>query len=147
MTDLEHRLADLAEDRVDALPAAAVMARGVQLRRARASLRALLAVTVLLVASAIVGLATLFLTRAVIDDALPTRDIRLLLLLVGAMVLVNVATAAFVFPATSDWKVYAEAKGTLVLTKGVRQFKVGFVTATGSKAYLNLDRLTLVKTK
>jgi ATP-binding cassette subfamily B protein len=55
----------------------------------------LLAVTVLLVASAIVGLATPFLTRAVIDDALPARDIRLLLLLVAAMVLVNVATAAF----------------------------------------------------
>ncbi len=55
----------------------------------------ILAVMALLVVSSLVGLATPFLTRAVIDDALPAADLHLLLLLVGAMVLVAVATSMF----------------------------------------------------
>ncbi len=43
-------------------------------------------VVVLLVASAVIGLVPPFLTRTVIDDALPHRDIHLLLLAIGAMV-------------------------------------------------------------
>jgi ATP-binding cassette subfamily B protein len=54
-----------------------------------------LAVMMLLVISALVGLATPFLTRAAIDDALPARDVELLLLIVAAMVLVTVATSIF----------------------------------------------------
>ena len=55
----------------------------------------ILAVMALLVVSSLVGLATPFLTRAVIDDALPAADLHLLLLLVGGMVLVAVATSMF----------------------------------------------------
>ncbi|GAA1930520.1 ABC transporter ATP-binding protein [Nocardioides hwasunensis] len=51
-------------------------------------------VVVLIVASSAVGLAQPFLVRHVIDDALPRQDVRLLLLLVGAMLGVAVATAA-----------------------------------------------------
>ena len=54
-----------------------------------------LAVTTLLVVSSLVGLATPFLTRIAIDDALPARDIRLLALLVGVMIAVTVATSIF----------------------------------------------------
>ncbi|MCF6377572.1 ABC transporter ATP-binding protein/permease [Nocardioides KLBMP 9356] len=56
--------------------------------------RATLAVVVaLIVLSSAVGLAQPFLVRHVIDDALPRQDVRLLLLLVGAMLGVAVATA------------------------------------------------------
>ena len=56
--------------------------------------RATLAVVVaLIVLSSLVGLAQPFLVRHVIDEALPRQDVRLLLLLVGAMLGVAVATA------------------------------------------------------
>ncbi|WP_415839216.1 ABC transporter ATP-binding protein, partial [Nocardioides zeicaulis] len=56
--------------------------------------RAALAVVVaLIVLSSAVGLAQPFLVRHVIDDALPRQDVRLLLLLVGAMLGVAAATA------------------------------------------------------
>ncbi len=56
--------------------------------------RAALAVVVaLIVLSSAVGLAQPFLVRHVIDDALPRQDVRLLLLLVGAMLGVAVVTA------------------------------------------------------
>ncbi|RYB90852.1 ABC transporter ATP-binding protein [Nocardioides glacieisoli] len=56
--------------------------------------RATLAVVVaLIVLSSAVGLAQPFLVRHVIDEALPRQDVRLLLLLVGAMLGVAVATA------------------------------------------------------
>lgn len=56
--------------------------------------KATLAVVVaLIVLSSVVGLAQPFLVRHVIDDALPRQDVRLLLLLVGAMIGVAVATA------------------------------------------------------
>jgi ATP-binding cassette subfamily B protein len=55
---------------------------------------ALAAVVGLIVLSSAVGLAQPFLVRHVIDDALPRQDVRLLLLLVGAMLGVAVATAA-----------------------------------------------------
>src|SRR5687768_610888 len=56
--------------------------------------RATLAVVVaLIVLSSLVGLAQPFLVRHVIDEALPRQDVRLLLLLVGAMLAVAVATA------------------------------------------------------
>ena len=54
-----------------------------------------LAVMTLLVVSSLVGLATPFLTRMAIDDALPARNVRLLALLVGGMVAVTVATSIF----------------------------------------------------
>lgn len=49
----------------------------------------------LLVVSSLVGLATPFLTRMAIDDALPTRNLHLLALLVGGMVAVSAATSIF----------------------------------------------------
>ncbi|HKN98998.1 MAG TPA: ABC transporter ATP-binding protein [Pseudonocardiaceae bacterium] len=52
-------------------------------------------VTVIIVASSVVGLASPFLLRAVIDDALPHRDVRLLAVLVGGMVAVSALTSAF----------------------------------------------------
>lgn len=56
--------------------------------------RRLLLVVALIAASSVMGLATPFLTRHVIDVALPEQDVRLLLVLVGAMLVVTVATAA-----------------------------------------------------
>jgi ATP-binding cassette subfamily B protein len=52
-------------------------------------------VTVIIVASSVVGLASPFLLRAVIDDALPHRDVRLLVALVAGMVAVTALTSAF----------------------------------------------------
>jgi ATP-binding cassette subfamily B protein len=54
---------------------------------------ALAVVVALIVLSSAVGLAQPFLVRHVIDDALPRQDVRLLLLLVGAMLGVAIATA------------------------------------------------------
>lgn len=54
---------------------------------------ALAVVVALIVLSSAVGLAQPFLVRQVIDDALPRQDVRLLLLLVGAMLGVAIATA------------------------------------------------------
>ncbi|MBD8063466.1 ABC transporter ATP-binding protein [Oceanitalea stevensii] len=55
--------------------------------------RRLLVVVALIAASSVMGLATPFLTRHVIDVALPEQDVRLLLMLVGAMLVVTVVTA------------------------------------------------------
>jgi ATP-binding cassette subfamily B protein len=52
-------------------------------------------VTALIVASSIVGLASPFLLRAVIDTALPDKNVRLLAWLAGAMVAVAAISAAF----------------------------------------------------
>ncbi len=52
-------------------------------------------VTVIIVASSVVGLASPFLLRAVIDVALPRRDVHLLVLLVVGMVTVAALTSAF----------------------------------------------------
>jgi ATP-binding cassette, subfamily B, bacterial len=52
-------------------------------------------VTALIVASSLVGLASPFLLRAVIDTALPERNVRLLAWLVAAMVAVAAVTSAF----------------------------------------------------
>ncbi len=51
-------------------------------------------VTVIIVASSVVGLASPFLLRAVIDTALPDRNLRLLVLLVAGMVAVAALTSA-----------------------------------------------------
>lgn len=51
------------------------------------------AVMALIVASSVVALATPFLLRTVIDDALPQRDVRLLVLAVGGMLTVTVVTS------------------------------------------------------
>jgi ATP-binding cassette subfamily B protein len=51
-------------------------------------------VTVIIVASSVVGLASPFLLRAVIDTALPDRNVRLLALLVGGMLAVATLTSA-----------------------------------------------------
>src|SRR3954462_1617757 len=50
-------------------------------------------VVALIVASSTVALATPFLVRMVIDEALPSRDVRLLVLAVGGMLAVTVTTA------------------------------------------------------
>ena len=52
-------------------------------------------VTVMIVASSVVGLASPFLLRAVIDDALPHRNVRLLVALVAGMIAVTALTSAF----------------------------------------------------
>jgi ATP-binding cassette subfamily B protein len=52
-------------------------------------------VTAIIVASSIVGMASPFMLRAVIDDALPHRDLALLALLVAGMVAVAAVTSAF----------------------------------------------------
>ena len=52
-------------------------------------------VTAIIVASSLVGLASPFLLRAVIDTALPDRNLRLLAWLVAAMVAVAAVTSAF----------------------------------------------------
>src|SRR5690625_653039 len=49
-------------------------------------------VLALIIGSSVIGLATPFLTQRAIDDALVNQDLALLLILVGAMVLVTVAT-------------------------------------------------------
>ncbi|HSK97416.1 MAG TPA: ABC transporter ATP-binding protein, partial [Euzebyales bacterium] len=76
----------------------AEQARGVSLRRIARLFRphrGPLAVGVaVIVASSIVALASPFLLRAVIDDALPRRDVRLLALLAGGMIAVAASTAA-----------------------------------------------------
>src|SRR4051794_16783882 len=50
-------------------------------------------VVTLIVTSSVVSLASPFLLRLVIDDALPQQDVRLLLLAVGGMLAITVATA------------------------------------------------------
>ncbi|HEY0806623.1 MAG TPA: ABC transporter ATP-binding protein, partial [Pseudonocardiaceae bacterium] len=50
-------------------------------------------VTIIIVASSVVGLASPFLLRAVIDTALPTKNVRLLVLLVAGMVAVAALTS------------------------------------------------------
>ncbi len=52
-------------------------------------------VTLIIVASSIIGLASPFLLRAVIDDALPTKNLRLLIWLVSGMVAVAAVSSAF----------------------------------------------------
>ena len=52
-------------------------------------------VTAIIVASSIVGVASPFLLRAVIDTALPDRNLRLLILLVAGMIGIAAVTAAF----------------------------------------------------
>ena len=53
----------------------------------------MLVVVAIIVASSIVGLASPFLLRAIIDDALPQQDVRLLALLAAAMVAVAAVTS------------------------------------------------------
>jgi ATP-binding cassette, subfamily B, bacterial len=74
-------------------------AREVSLRRVGALFKPyrwpLAIVTAIIAASSIVGLASPFLLRAVIDTALPDRNVRLLAWLVGGMVGVAALTSAF----------------------------------------------------
>ncbi|HEY4703299.1 MAG TPA: ABC transporter transmembrane domain-containing protein, partial [Streptosporangiaceae bacterium] len=74
-------------------------ARGVSLRRIGQLFTPyrwpLAVVTAIIVASSIVGLASPFLLRAVIDTALPDKNVRLLAWLVAAMVGVAAISAAF----------------------------------------------------
>jgi len=74
-------------------------ARGVSLRRIGRLFTPyrwqLAAVTAIIVASSVVGLASPFLLRAVIDDALPAKNVRLLAWLVIGMVAVAAITSAF----------------------------------------------------
>lgn len=52
-------------------------------------------VTMLIMATTLVGLATPFLTRALIDSAIPNQDVGQLLTLVGGLLAVTVATSSF----------------------------------------------------
>jgi len=61
----------------------------------------LTAVTAIIVASSLIGMATPFLLREIIDQALPTQDLRLLSWLVVGLVAVAVLTA--VFGITQTW--------------------------------------------
>jgi ATP-binding cassette, subfamily B, bacterial len=74
-------------------------AREVSLRRIGRLFRPyrmqLTAVTAIIVASSLVGLASPFLLRAVIDTALPDRNVRLLAALAAAMVIVAAVSSAF----------------------------------------------------
>jgi ATP-binding cassette, subfamily B, bacterial len=79
-------------------PAEKAQARSVSLHRiGRLFLphrRAIASVTAIIVASSVLGMASPFLLRAVIDTALPNRDLPLLALLAGGMVAVAALTAA-----------------------------------------------------
>ena len=79
-------------------PAEKAQARSVSLRRiGRLFLphrRAIASVTAIIVASSVLGMASPFLLRAVIDTALPNRDLPLLAMLAGGMVAVAALTAA-----------------------------------------------------
>jgi ATP-binding cassette, subfamily B, bacterial len=80
-------------------PAERAQARQVSLRRIGALFAPyrwqLAIVTAVIVASSLVGLASPFLLRAVIDTALPDRNVRLLAWLVAGMVAVAAVTSAF----------------------------------------------------
>src|SRR5699024_2125294 len=53
----------------------------------------LLTVLTIIVTASLLGLATPFLAKAAVDDAIPHQDVRLLLMLVGAMIGVAALTA------------------------------------------------------
>ena len=80
-------------------PAEKAQAREVSLRRIGALFRPyrgqLAVVTAIIAASSLVGLASPFLLRAVIDTALPDKNVRLLAWLVAAMIAVAAITSAF----------------------------------------------------
>ncbi|WP_022919628.1 ABC transporter ATP-binding protein [Ruania albidiflava] len=82
--------------RIDPQDTAQLAAHPVSARRVAALFRphatAIALVLALIVGSSLVGLATPFLTKRAIDDALVNQDLRLLLLLVGAMIAVTVVT-------------------------------------------------------
>ena len=79
-------------------PAEKAQARSVSLRRIGRLFfphrRAIASVTAIIVASSVLGMASPFLLRAVIDTALPNRDLPLLAMLAGGMVAVAALTAA-----------------------------------------------------
>ena len=79
-------------------PAEKAQARSVSLRRISRLFhphrRAIAGVTAIIVASSVLGMASPFLLRAVIDTALPNRDLPLLAMLAGGMVAVAALTAA-----------------------------------------------------
>jgi len=79
-------------------PAEKAQARSVSLRRISRLFhphrRAIAGVTAIIVASSVLGMASPFLLRAVIDTALPNRDLTLLVLLASGMVAVAALTAA-----------------------------------------------------
>ncbi len=82
--------------RIDPHDTAQLAAHPVSARRIAALFRphaaAIAVVLALIVGSSLVGLATPFLTKRAIDDALVNQDLRLLLILVGAMIAVTVIT-------------------------------------------------------
>src|SRR5690606_5888072 len=55
--------------------------------------RALTVVTAIIVATSVISMAQPFLVRAVIDDALPDQDVRLLAMLAGGMIAVAATTS------------------------------------------------------
>jgi ATP-binding cassette subfamily B protein len=83
--------------KVDPADKAQLAEHPVSLRRIGALFRpyrgALTVVTVLIVATSVVGLATPFITRHLIDDAIPNQDVSLLLLLVGGLLAVTIVSS------------------------------------------------------
>src|SRR4051794_37072072 len=86
-------------ERPDVSAAERKQAKEVSLRRIGALFtghrRQLAIVTAIIVASSVVAMAQPFLLREVIDDALPHRDLALLIWLVAGMIAVAAVTAAF----------------------------------------------------
>ncbi|MBK8462342.1 MAG: ABC transporter ATP-binding protein [Nigerium sp.] len=97
MTDFMGGVGERGPQRIDPHDRAQLAESPVELRRVLALFRPhtgeLLVVMLAVVAASLVGLAQPFLLRAVIDTALPERDVRLLAALVSGMVGVAVATA------------------------------------------------------
>lgn len=85
--------------RVDPRDRAQLDESPVSLRRVAALFRPFRAhvavVTLLIVATSLLGMAQPFLIREIVDDAIPHQDVRLLLLAVGAMVAITVVTQLF----------------------------------------------------
>src|SRR4051812_26932201 len=83
-------------ERIDPKDRAQLAESPVSVRRVtrlfRAHARTVAVVTALIVAISVISMAQPFLLRAVIDDALPHQDVRLLLLAVGGMLAVTVVT-------------------------------------------------------
>lgn len=85
--------------RIDPRDRARLAEQPVELRRIVALFRGfgakVSAVVALIVASSLIGLASPFLVKAAVDDAIPHQDVRLLVLIVVGMVVVAALTSAF----------------------------------------------------
>lgn len=86
----------------------------------RPHLGAVIAVVLLIIASSIIGLAQPFIVRELIDNAIPNRDIRLLLAGAGGLVLISLATA--VLEVVQTWR------ATLMGQRVMHRLRTGLFT-------------------